>query len=249
MIYSGFFNSFEGDRTYNADDISNYIGMFYTDGIANGLDAYPSGQAESSTKIELDSGEALVNNKYIISDSVIEFIIPSNNTNSDREDYIYAYCDESARECGFAYSTGESDLDTSTYVTVLLYKVTVRANTSYIQQSDIEVLNKVGLKVKTLEQLKKLDVSTTLSEFSVINSSRISYSFNNSVMADHISRDIGYFKVYISGTLQKSSYYTLTASGNTVTLNLNTGSYVYARENNNFGQDIVIEHVYLDIDT
>lgn len=249
MVRYGFFNSINGDRTYNADDVSDYMGLFYSDGIAKGLDAYPSSHSAASSYVTIDSGTALINGKYVTTDSEITFEIPSNNTNDDRIDYIYAYCNKETRECGFGYTSDLASLDTPTFSCIGLHAIIVYANTSYIQQDNITTINKSTLRVKTLENIKKIYYNATLNDCTVTSSSSITLTFLNGVMAQNIATDNGYFNIFIAGALQKPTYYNLTHSGNTVTITFNAGSYVYAKENNNFGQDIVIEHVYLDIDT
>lgn len=84
MIRYGFFNSIDNDRVYNADDISTYLGMLYTDGIIEGLTV--SGTIGT---VYVASGKALIENKYIINDSQLEFTITANSTANERTDYIY----------------------------------------------------------------------------------------------------------------------------------------------------------------
>lgn len=245
MLRYGFFNSIDGDRLYNADDLNNYFNMFFSDGIVSGLVCYTY-DLGSSNKVSLGLGSCLVNGKFIISDEEIIFSIPQNSTSSSRSDYIYAYCDLSSRECGIDYSEGAFPQDSSTRICVALYQIEVGANTSYVSDSDIITYETSVIQAKTNTELNKIYYINSLSNAVKVSNSTLTLTIVNAVMASNLINNIGYFNVYINGQRQEETLYTLAATdATTLTLSLNATSYVYAKENNNFTQQITVEHSFV----
>jgi hypothetical protein len=65
-ITSGFFNSVNGDRTYNADDLTNFFDGILTDGVfANYQDEFEV-TVGSGMSVDVRSGKGLVMGKYIL---------------------------------------------------------------------------------------------------------------------------------------------------------------------------------------
>lgn len=245
MLRYGFFNSIDGDRLYNADDLNNYFNMFFSDGIVSGLVCYTY-DLGSSNKVALGLGSCLVNGKFIISDEEIIFSIPQNSTSSSRSDYIYAYCDLSNRECGIDYSEGVFPQNSSTKICVALYQIEVGANTSYVSDNDIITYETSIVKTKTNTSLNKIYYNDSLSNAVKVNSSKLTLTIVNLIMASNFINSIGDFNVFINGQRQEESLYALVATDDsTLTLSLNATSYVYAKENNNFTQQITVEHSFI----
>lgn len=245
MLRYGFFNSIDGDRLYNADDLNNYFNMFFSDGIVNGLVCYTY-DLGSSNKVALGLGSCLVNGKFLISDEQIVFNIPQNPTNSSRSDYIYAYCDLSSRECGIDYSEGAFPQNSSTKICTVLYQIDVGANTSYVSNDDIITYETSVIQAKTNTELNIIYYNDNLSNTVKVSNSILTLTIANSIMASNFINSIGDFNIYINGQRQEESLYTLTATDSTtLTLSLNATSYVYAKENNNFTQQITVEHSFV----
>lgn len=245
MLRYGFFNSIDGDRLYNADDLNNYFNMFFSDGIVSGLVCYTY-DLGSSNKVALGLGSCLVNGKFLISDEEIIFSIPQNSTSSSRSDYIYAYCDLSNRECGIDYSEGDFPENSSTKICTVLYQIDVGANTSYVSNNDIITYEISVIQAKTNTSLNKIYYNDNLSNTVKVNNSKLTLTIDNSIMASNLINSIGDFNVYINGQRQEESLYTLTATDSTtLTLSLNATSYVYSKENNNFTQQITVEHSFI----
>ena len=245
MLRYGFFNSIDGDRLYNADDLNNYFNMFFSDGIVSGLSCYTY-DLGSSNKVTLGLGSCLVNGKFLISDSEIVFSVPQNSTSSSRSDYIYAYCDLSSRECGIDYSNGAFPQNSSTKICVALYQINVGANTSYVSDNDIITYETSVIQARTNTSLSKIYYNDSLSNTVKVNNSKLTLTITNTTMASNLINGIGDFNIYINGQRQEESWYTLAATdATTLTLSLNTTSYVYAKENNNFSQQITIEHSFI----
>lgn len=245
MLKYGFFNSIDGDRLYSADDLNNYFNMFFSDGIVSGLSCYAY-DLGSSNKVALGLGSCLVNGKYVISDEEIVFSIPQNSTSSSRSDYIYAYCDLTNRECGIDYSEGDFPQNSSTKICVALYQINVGANTSYVSDNDIVTYETSIIQAKTNTALNKIYYNDSLSNAVKVNSSKLTLTIANSIMASNLINSIGDFNVFINGQRQEEAWYSLTATDTTeLTLSLNSTSYVYAKDNNNFTQQITVEHSFI----
>ena len=76
-VTSGFFNSVNGDRTYDADDMSNYFKGLLTDGVfASVGDAF---EVEGGTGlgVVVGTGRGLIDCKWINSDTAVNKTIPS----------------------------------------------------------------------------------------------------------------------------------------------------------------------------
>ncbi|MBF1113678.1 MAG: hypothetical protein HXL55_06035 [Solobacterium sp.] len=78
MTYrSGFFNAKQNtdgsyDRTYDADDISNYLGGLISDGVVqSSADALQVSVEQASMQVQIRPGRAFLNNRWFTADSVI----------------------------------------------------------------------------------------------------------------------------------------------------------------------------------
>ena len=249
MIKDGFFNSVNGDRTYNADDVSEYLGMLYEDGIANGLYAHTDSYASASSVVVVEPGIAIVSGKYVKTNEALNFTIPTNNTDSDRIDYIYAFCNFSTRTCGFGYSNGESAFtETSEIIYVKLYSLNISANSSSVQQDEILELNRVKLKVLTSENIIRETSGNFLSNFSSIDSTTFSGTFINERMSKNLTDGNGIFKVYVNGNIILNSMYSITApASDRILVTINGDEIAYAFSNATMGQIIMVENIYKDI--
>lgn len=140
MAKSGFFNAVDGDRTYNADDFSNYQAVIGDGIVANYLDAFSVTNyydGYSQPIVFVSTGKAYIFGKYVINDSN-EIVQLQTSSSTDRYDLIYVYVDLELRRGGISYKTGSTDLvNTSTRKEIALAKVYRPANNSYIYQSYI----------------------------------------------------------------------------------------------------------------
>lgn len=75
-ITSGFFNSVSGDRTYNADDMSNYWeGLISSGVIANPATSLQVIAEGSDMTVKVQPGRAIIENRWLKSDAVETFTI------------------------------------------------------------------------------------------------------------------------------------------------------------------------------
>ena len=144
----GFFNSVNGDRKYDADDISNYFLKL----ISNGVFATPSNsmqvQAAGGMKIKVPPGWAFVNCKWLRLDTDYYITLDKSDVQYNRLDRIVVRLDpsDSVRSVTIAVKKGTASSPTKivplTRVTngiweLSLAQVWVYANSTEIKQSAI----------------------------------------------------------------------------------------------------------------
>ena len=144
----GFFNSVNGDRKYDADDISNYFLKL----ISNGVFATPANsmqiQAAGGMKIKITPGWAFVNCKWLRLDTDYYITLDKSDVQYNRLDRIVVRLDptESVRSVTIAVKKGTASSPTKivplTRVKngiweLSLGQVWVMANATEIKQSNI----------------------------------------------------------------------------------------------------------------
>ena len=102
----GFFNSVNGDRKYNADDISNYFLKL----ISNGVFATPSNamqvQATAGMTVNVSAGWAFINCKWLENTAAYPLILDSADVVLNRIDRIVLRLSESPRTMGIYIKKG-----------------------------------------------------------------------------------------------------------------------------------------------
>lgn len=88
MLKSGFFNSIDGDRKYNADDFSDYFEGILTDGIYASVGTCFQCFVSTDKKILVGTGRAKLLNRYIRNTTDYEVQLDSADTQHDRIDTI-----------------------------------------------------------------------------------------------------------------------------------------------------------------
>ena len=98
-IKYGFFNSVDGDRVYNADDMSNYFKGLISDGVyanlGDSLRVSPTGEGMT---IRVGTGRAIINSKYIDNDAALNIELSPADVQYSRTDSIIINLDEEKRE-------------------------------------------------------------------------------------------------------------------------------------------------------
>jgi len=77
---SGFFNSVNGDRTYNADDLTNFFDGVLNDGVFNNYDASLVVSPGDGMSVNVAGGKALVFGKYILNTGVLNLPLEGSGT-------------------------------------------------------------------------------------------------------------------------------------------------------------------------
>lgn len=187
MIKYGFFNSIDGDRKYNADDISNFFGGIITNGIFKNYDNELEVVAIGGMNISIKSGKALINYKYFYNTSDYTATIDA-HSNFTRTDYVIVYSDLTERQCGIKIvkdveSGTNSDLiETDTYKFIRLASINVSTSATTIYDTDI-----TDLRNNSWISLSNLTATTeAITTYSPI--SNLSYDSS-----------LGYYYMYVSG--------------------------------------------------
>lgn len=95
MIKSGFFNSVNGDRKYNASTIGEVNGFFVTDGVFPNPSTNLHVMAVNGMNIKLKAGRAWCRSHFIKNDADYSLTVSQSNMVYDRIDAVILYLDES----------------------------------------------------------------------------------------------------------------------------------------------------------
>lgn len=147
-IKSGFFNSNQGDRVYNSDDLSTIYEGILTDGVVKGISDELEVTAHTSggMRVVVGNGKAIIADKWVkIVDTGIEVALEAANATYPRIDTIVARLDVASREIVIAAKTGVAESSpharTCTYTASIkeipLAHVAVSANRTTIVSSNI----------------------------------------------------------------------------------------------------------------
>ena len=145
---SGFFNSIDGDRKYDADDISNYFLKL----ISNGVFATPANsmqiQAAGGMKVKVTPGWAFINCKWLRLDNDYYITLDKADVKCNRVDRIVLRLDPSDEARNITIQVKKGDAQEKAYLKSLervkngvwelsLGYVWVHANATEIRQSNI----------------------------------------------------------------------------------------------------------------
>lgn len=187
MFKYGFFNSIDGDRKYNADDVSNFFGGIITNGIFKNYENELEVVAIGGMSIAIKSGKALINYKYFYNTSNYTATIDA-HSNFTRTDYVIVYSDLTERQCGIKIvkdveSGTNSDLiETDTYKFIRLASINVSTSATTIYDTDI-----TDLRSNSWISLSNLTATTeAITTYSPISS----LSYDSS---------LGYYYMYVGG--------------------------------------------------
>lgn len=141
----GFFNSIDGDRKYNADQMSEYFNGLVSDGVYETVGNAFQVKASSGMTISVGTGRALIDSKWINNDAAYNIEINASHVTLNRYTAIVLRLDRANRNIGIAVKDGENAtnptkpaLTKSTTITELcLAYIYVAAGTSTISQSNI----------------------------------------------------------------------------------------------------------------
>lgn len=144
-ITYGFFNSVNGDRKYNSDQMSTYFEGLVSDGVYESVGDKLQVKALSDMQIGVQSGRALIGSKWIKNDAVETINIAASHVLLNRYTAIVIRLDLTNREITIAVKDGENATDavrptmTDSVTTkeLCLAYVYVKAGATAITQADI----------------------------------------------------------------------------------------------------------------
>lgn len=143
-ITSGFFNSINGDRKYNADDINEYYKGILDDGVVKHYDADLKVEAGSDMTVNVMGGKAICLGKYVKNTGALELAIEAGES-QPRYDAIIVGVDLETRSANIYVKKGTAAADPS-YPAIIntdlnkelcLAYVYVAANATSISDTDI----------------------------------------------------------------------------------------------------------------
>lgn len=142
----GFFNSIDGDRKYNADQMSNYFEGLVSDGVYNGVGQSLVVLADTGLKVNVGTGRAVISSRWMKNDSAFNIELNPAHATLDRIDSIVVKLDMLNRAISLEAVEGTASstpvpptLPTSNSVKFLtLANITVGAAVTSLSQADIE---------------------------------------------------------------------------------------------------------------
>lgn len=141
--YGLFFNSSNGDRTYDADDFAEWLHKFFTTGVFNG-DLFV--EEDSGMNIKVKTGYANIEGKVRFFSTPTSFTVPAANSVYPRIDTVVCECDYTNRLISLKYIQGAYSgstpsatppVRTGGVYQLVLAKVNVEAGATSITQADI----------------------------------------------------------------------------------------------------------------
>lgn len=93
----GFFNSLNGDRTYNADQMSEYFKGLVSDGVYENVGGALQVLAGSGMSVNVQSGRMIIDCKWLDSDAVIQLSITNAHVTLNRWSAVIARLDRTNR--------------------------------------------------------------------------------------------------------------------------------------------------------
>lgn len=144
-ITYGFFNSVNGDRKYNADQMSNYFEGLVSDGVYNGVGNSMVVQASSGMNITVGSGRAIIGSKWIKNDSAYTLTVTGSHPTLNRYTAVVIKLDKVNRNISITTIDGTpastptkpTISDSQTVMYLVLAYVYVGASVTSISQSNI----------------------------------------------------------------------------------------------------------------
>lgn len=139
-VTSGFYNSNNGDRKYNADNMTGYLSLFFTDGYIAADDNALKVIADSGMTIKVKSGGAIYEGRYIKNDDNYSLPVDTADSTLNRIDRIICKFDITNRTGSIYVLKGtpastavapELTRDNNTYE-LCIAEITVDAGTSAI---------------------------------------------------------------------------------------------------------------------
>ena len=105
-VTSGFFNSVNGDRKYNADQMSEFFRGIVTEGVFQNLDGGLAVSAGSGMSVNVATGRAIINWKWVENDDILALTIPAASSTYGRIDAVVLNYNETYRRVTIIVKAG-----------------------------------------------------------------------------------------------------------------------------------------------
>lgn len=224
-ITSGFFNSVNGDRTYNADDLTNFFDGVLDDGIFKNYDTSMEVNPGTGMAVTVGGGKALVLGKYIVNTGELTLELEGSGS-QPRFDAIVCGVDLEERTGTIYVKTGTPDstpsypsmVRTTTKKEICLAFIYIAAGVTTITAADITDTRSdpsVCGYVNLTNVHGNLEVYRNNVEITTPNTSEINVGIPEfDATTDNLD-------VYLNGALlQETNDYTTTGTGSTAKITL-----------------------------
>lgn len=167
----GYFNSVDGDRKYNAEDMTMYFKGLVSDGIYQTIGNMFAVTATSGLTVSIGTGRALVNMHWIECDAPFTITFDAVSVSSDTYQLIVLRCNlaDNVRSVGVFTKTSSdgtiSLTNNDTVAELCIARVRIRANASSISQSDIRDYRGSSYCPWITGLIKQVDVSQLNAQF------------------------------------------------------------------------------------
>lgn len=173
-ITYGFFNSVSGDRTYNADQMSNYFkGLVADTGIFENVGGAFQVLAGTGLAVNVQTGKALINSKWVESDSVEVVTLTAAHATLNRYTAVCLELDVTNRDISLITIDGANATtpvkpaitNTATIKQICLAYVYVAASATSITQAQITDTRPSNLCGWITGLINQVDTSTLFSQW------------------------------------------------------------------------------------
>lgn len=167
----GYFNSVDGDRKYNAEDMTMYFKGLVSDGIYQTIGNMFAVTATSGLTVSIGTGRALVNMHWIECDAPFTITFDAASVSSDTYQLIVLRCNlsDNVRSVGvFTKTSSDGTIlltNNDTVTELCIARVRIRANASSISQSDIRDYRGSSYCPWITGLIKQVDVSHLNAQF------------------------------------------------------------------------------------
>ena len=173
-ITYGFFNSVSGDRTYNADQMSNYFkGLVASTGVFENVGGAFQVLAGTGLAVNVQTGKALIDSKWVESDSVEAVTLTAAHATLNRYTAVCLELDVTNREISLVTVDGANATspvkpaitNTATIKQICLAYVYVAASATSISQAQITDTRPSTLCGWITGLINQVDTSTLFSQW------------------------------------------------------------------------------------
>jgi hypothetical protein len=168
-ITSGFFNSVNGDRLYNAEQMTLYFEGLISNGIYENIGEKFHVTAGEGMSVIVGTGRAMIKSRWVKNDAPITLQIDPADTSMNRYDAIFLRYNANTREIGLVLAKGEYTsgypssphyIRTNDIYDLQLATVKVMKNTTAITQDMIVDFRMTALCGFVTGLIKQVDTST-----------------------------------------------------------------------------------------
>lgn len=173
-ITYGFFNSVNGDRVYNADQMSEYFDGLISDGVFESVGGALKVTAGNGMNVNVATGRSIIRCKWLESDAVHTLGITQAHPTLDRYTAIIVKLDTTTRSMDITTKDGTAAAsptkpamaNTETVRELCLAYILVKAGATSISASDIQDTRSSNLCGWITGLVKQVDTSTLFDQYS-----------------------------------------------------------------------------------